>query len=110
MVFGCVSSNGKDEYVLCQPLLVPSANPLTVDLCQNPLTKEPKLVRARQIPEWDSYDREIAAFAKRVEGKTGKGMAASVDALAGDGKEVESSYDESIESSSEVKGRIEDEL
>ncbi|ORX39729.1 UDP-glucose:Glyco protein glucosyltransferase-domain-containing protein, partial [Kockovaella imperatae] len=53
----------------------------TIDLCQNPLTKEPKLVRARQIPEWDTYDQEIAAFAARVS-KGDMGLAASVDDLA----------------------------
>lgn len=32
----------------------------TIDLCNNPLTKEPKLDRAkRQIPEWKDYDGEI---------------------------------------------------
>lgn len=32
----------------------------TIDLCNNPLTKEPKLDRARrQIPEWSYYDNEI---------------------------------------------------
>ncbi|KAG9313493.1 glycosyltransferase family 24 protein [Chiua virens] len=43
----------------------------TIDLCQNPLTKEPKLSRARQIPEWEEYDSEIARFARRLaaEGK-----------------------------------------
>ncbi|CAK9782754.1 hypothetical protein CC85DRAFT_260485 [Cutaneotrichosporon oleaginosum] len=51
----------------------------TIDLCQNPLTKEPKLSRARQIPEWDSYDREIAEFAATL----GDGaLAANVDDLA----------------------------
>ncbi|KAF8137403.1 udp-glucose:glycoprotein glucosyltransferase [Boletus edulis] len=35
----------------------------TIDLCQNPLTKEPKLSRARQIPEWEEYDNEIARVA-----------------------------------------------
>jgi UDP-glucose:glycoprotein glucosyltransferase len=35
----------------------------TIDLCNNPLTKEPKLDRARrQIPEWITYDEEIAAL------------------------------------------------
>ncbi|KAH6608850.1 glycosyltransferase family 24 protein [Trichoderma cornu-damae] len=35
----------------------------TIDLCNNPLTKEPKLDRARrQIPEWNNYDQEIAAL------------------------------------------------
>ena len=47
------------------------------------LQKEPKLVRARQIPEWDAYDREIAALAARVEG-AGGALAASVDDLAAD--------------------------
>lgn len=32
----------------------------TIDLCNNPLTKEPKLERARrQVPEWSVYDEEI---------------------------------------------------
>jgi UDP-glucose:glycoprotein glucosyltransferase len=38
----------------------------TIDLCNNPQTKEPKLERARrQVPEWTEYDDEIAALAKR---------------------------------------------
>ena len=33
----------------------------TIDLCNNPQTKEPKLDRARrQVPEWTLYDDEIA--------------------------------------------------
>ncbi|KGY14588.1 hypothetical protein PABG_12541 [Paracoccidioides brasiliensis Pb03] len=46
----------------------------TIDLCNNPLTKEPKLDRARrQVPEWTVYDEEIAAVQRRVmEGKKGK--------------------------------------
>ncbi|MCJ1319773.1 hypothetical protein MMC15_005109 [Xylographa vitiligo] len=33
----------------------------TIDLCNNPQTKEPKLERARrQVPEWTVYDDEIA--------------------------------------------------
>lgn len=39
----------------------------TIDLCNNPETKEPKLDRARrQVPEWTTYDDEIAAVAERV--------------------------------------------
>ncbi|GFF45487.1 UDP-glucose:glycoprotein glucosyltransferase [Aspergillus udagawae] len=39
----------------------------TIDLCNNPQTKEPKLDRARrQVPEWTEYDAEIAALAERV--------------------------------------------
>ncbi|POR35107.1 UDP-glucose:glycoprotein glucosyltransferase [Tolypocladium paradoxum] len=35
----------------------------TIDLCNNPQTKEPKLDRARrQVPEWTAYDDEIAAL------------------------------------------------
>lgn len=38
----------------------------TIDLCNNPQTKEPKLDRARrQVPEWTVYDNEVAALARR---------------------------------------------
>lgn len=38
----------------------------TIDLCNNPQTKEPKLDRARrQVPEWTEYDEEIAALARK---------------------------------------------
>ncbi|KAK5108501.1 hypothetical protein LTR62_008241 [Meristemomyces frigidus] len=38
----------------------------TIDLCNNPQTKEPKLDRARrQVPEWTEYDEEIAGVARR---------------------------------------------
>jgi UDP-glucose:glycoprotein glucosyltransferase len=41
----------------------------TIDLCNNPLTKEPKLERARrQVPEWTVYDDEIAAVDKKRKG------------------------------------------
>ncbi|BGP16173.1 hypothetical protein JCM10213_001389 [Rhodosporidiobolus nylandii] len=39
----------------------------TIDLCNNPLTKEEKLKRAKRlIPEWTVYDEEVAALAQRV--------------------------------------------
>lgn len=39
----------------------------TIDLCNNPLTKEPKLDRARrQIPEWTEYDNEINALREEM--------------------------------------------
>ncbi|PTB37924.1 glycosyltransferase family 24 protein [Trichoderma asperellum CBS 433.97] len=42
----------------------------TIDLCNNPLTKEPKLDRARrQIPEWVAYDEEIAALHQIYKGE-----------------------------------------
>lgn len=41
----------------------------TIDLCNNPLTKEPKLDRARrQVPEWNVYDDEIAAVDRKRKG------------------------------------------
>jgi len=44
-------------------------NAKTIDLCNNPMTKEPKLERARrQVPEWNVYDEEVAALARRVKG------------------------------------------
>jgi UDP-glucose:glycoprotein glucosyltransferase len=42
----------------------------TIDLCNNPLTKEPKLERARrQVPEWVEYDEEIAGVLRNVREK-----------------------------------------
>ncbi|CAK7909602.1 killer toxin-resistance protein 5 [[Candida] anglica] len=39
----------------------------TIDLCNNPLTKEPKLERAkRQIPEWTTYDDEVTALVNEM--------------------------------------------
>ncbi|KAF4965496.1 hypothetical protein FSARC_6729 [Fusarium sarcochroum] len=41
----------------------------TIDLCNNPETKEPKLDRARrQVPEWTVYDDEIAALDRKRKG------------------------------------------
>ncbi|EXJ60060.1 hypothetical protein A1O7_04209 [Cladophialophora yegresii CBS 114405] len=42
----------------------------TIDLCNNPQTKEPKLDRARrQVPEWTQYDEEIAAVIRAAKAK-----------------------------------------
>lgn len=39
----------------------------TIDLCNNPQTKEPKLDRARrQVPEWTEYDNEIASVLREA--------------------------------------------
>ncbi|KAJ2489640.1 killer toxin resistant protein [Coemansia sp. RSA 2050] len=44
----------------------------TIDLCNNPMTKEPKLERARRLlPEWDIFDKQIANFT-RVLAQRGK--------------------------------------
>lgn len=88
----------------------------TIDLCQNPLTvrhdtsvpakysfvppptqKEPKLVRARQIPEWEVYDAEIANFARKLvqDGKIrGGAIAASSNDLASIGTQVPTQSEE----------------
>jgi UDP-glucose:glycoprotein glucosyltransferase len=57
----------------------------TIDLCNNPQTKEPKLDRARrQVPEWTVYDDEIAAVARKVKdagiAAAGKGKPVAGDA------------------------------
>nr|XP_057938366.1 UDP-glucose:glycoprotein glucosyltransferase 2 isoform X2 [Doryrhamphus excisus] len=40
----------------------------TIDLCNNPKTKEPKLMAAaRIVPEWVSYDKEIKHLLKRFQ-------------------------------------------
>ena len=45
----------------------------TIDLCNNPETKEPKLKRARrQVPEWTVYDDEIAEVLREAESKGGE--------------------------------------
>ncbi|KDR79892.1 hypothetical protein GALMADRAFT_242006 [Galerina marginata CBS 339.88] len=73
----------------------------TIDLCQNPLTKEPKLARARQIPEWEEYDTEIARFTRDLaaQGKIHSRIAtADVNALAGGSTSVDSKKeDEDVE-------------
>ncbi|XP_063744550.1 UDP-glucose:glycoprotein glucosyltransferase 2 isoform X3 [Eleginops maclovinus] len=42
----------------------------TIDLCNNPKTKEPKLTAAaRIVPEWVQYDNEIKQLLRRVQGQ-----------------------------------------
>lgn len=51
------------------------------------MQKEPKLARARAIPEWEEYDGEIAALTRRLAdaGKLRSPLtAADVNALAGE--------------------------
>lgn len=60
----------------------------TIDLCNNPQTKEPKLDRARrQVPEWTAYDDEIAAVLRKVKetGTTGGGDAEVGNEKLGEG-------------------------
>lgn len=60
----------------------------TIDLCNNPQTKEPKLDRARrQVPEWTKYDDEVAALDQK---RKAKGSVAPEDGeqkvIRGDGQ------------------------
>ncbi|KAI7481716.1 UDP-glucose,glycoprotein glucosyltransferase [Hortaea werneckii] len=56
-------------------------NAKTIDLCNNPQTKEPKLDRARrQVPEWTLYDDEIAALAKKHKDSEAAGKPVAGDA------------------------------
>lgn len=57
----------------------------TIDLCNNPQTKEPKLDRARrQVPEWTEYDNEIAAVDRRRRGKDGASAPAASEVAKDD--------------------------
>jgi UDP-glucose:glycoprotein glucosyltransferase len=65
----------------------------TIDLCNNPLTKEPKLDRARrQVPEWNIYDQEISEVLKKAmakEGEGGEGRLEGVDRFKGVQEELD---------------------
>ncbi|KAK2904985.1 hypothetical protein Q8A67_006784 [Cirrhinus molitorella] len=50
----------------------------TIDLCNNPKTKEPKLSAAvRIVPEWSKYDNEIKQFLKQLKEKITEGRLSS---------------------------------
>lgn len=88
----------------------------TIDLCNNPQTKEPKLDRARrQVPEWTVYDDEIAAAARRHKEAEAAGRPVAGDASdAGVQGEVESIQEqlqrEDAEREQRKKGNVHDEL
>ena len=53
----------------------------TIDLCNNPLTKEPKLEGARRIvKEWPGLDEEVATFTAQVQDVWISGLYRSVAA------------------------------
>ncbi|XP_038051139.1 UDP-glucose:glycoprotein glucosyltransferase 1-like isoform X2 [Patiria miniata] len=57
------------EWLWCETWCSDAQKPAakTIDLCNNPLTKEPKLVSAvRIVPEWTGYDNEIKSLQERV--------------------------------------------
>ncbi|KAL8706222.1 MAG: hypothetical protein Q9201_000728 [Fulgogasparrea decipioides] len=90
----------------------------TIDLCNNPLTKEPKLERARrQVPEWGLYDEEIRGVWRRVRESGGNGMAEGLVREKGPGEkeqgvqDVEKEGAEGESEGEERKGRkVRDEL
>ena len=73
----------------------------TIDLCNNPETKEPKLARARrQVPEWTAYDEEIAALFRRVKAERAERR----------GAEESVSVQEDLDFEAAKKEKIKDEL
>ncbi|KAG8452197.1 hypothetical protein GDO86_004115 [Hymenochirus boettgeri] len=54
----------------------------TIDLCNNPKTKEPKLeAAARIVPEWIDYDSEIRQLLKHIEAQRRNGTGLKHDEL-----------------------------
>ena len=79
----------------------------TIDLCNNPQTKEPKLDRARrQVPEWTAYDDEIAEVLRNVKA-SGKMEAEGAGAEVTDEKLGEGIQDQT--EGSDAEGEREDE-
>ncbi|KAJ5552181.1 hypothetical protein N7494_001559 [Penicillium frequentans] len=69
----------------------------TIDLCNNPLTKEPKLDRARrQVPEWTVYDDEIALLAKKIAAEK------QIDFVQGESVEMEDEDEDDEEGKDEL--------
>ncbi|KAK0346138.1 killer toxin resistant protein [Friedmanniomyces endolithicus] len=86
----------------------------TIDLCNNPQTKEPKLDRARrQVPEWTLYDDEIAAVARRHKAGEAEGRPVAGDGLDAGVQGGEESIQERLQredAESELKRKRRDEL
>lgn len=78
----------------------------TIDLCNNPQTKEPKLDRARrQVPEWTPYDEEIAALDRRRKGKTEEGADGQKEKVVrGDGEELKEPQEDKNPKSRALEG------
>mmetsp|Transcript_92627 Transcript_92627/g.299578 ORF Transcript_92627/g.299578 Transcript_92627/m.299578 type:complete len:1767 (+) Transcript_92627:166-5466(+) len=58
-----------DEWLWCETWCSQEAKPKakTIDLCQNPLTKEPKIVMAKRIiSEWQTYHDDVQHFLDEV--------------------------------------------
>ena len=60
---------GLQEWLWCETWCGNATKPgaKTIDLCNNPLTKEPKLAQARRIvPEWTALDEEVRQYTQQV--------------------------------------------
>jgi UDP-glucose:glycoprotein glucosyltransferase len=82
-------------------------------LINYPYQKEPKLARARQIPEWEEYDSEIAQLSRSLaaEGKIHSRMAtADANVLAGATNGASSGQETKIQESAESEGSRGEEL
>uniref|UniRef100_A0A182QRW2 UDP-glucose:glycoprotein glucosyltransferase n=1 Tax=Anopheles farauti TaxID=69004 RepID=A0A182QRW2_9DIPT len=79
----------------------------TIDLCNNPLTKEAKLTAAQRIvPEWKDYDAEIKRLQAKVDDSEHEEQAAAAAAAAmrdNDPDSVHSTDDATKESTAEAK-------
>ncbi|GAA6009058.1 hypothetical protein JCM11491_005730 [Sporobolomyces phaffii] len=91
----------------------------TIDLCNNPKTKEQKLARARRlIPEWTIYDNEVAALARRVASESTSTAAGESEVAAFGAKADElqqavqqrKERDEVVKQSKASEGHMKDEL
>ncbi|KAK6334395.1 hypothetical protein TWF730_003609 [Orbilia blumenaviensis] len=83
----------------------------TIDLCNNPMTKEPKLDRARrQIPEWTEYDDEVAALAKKVQAKGVENMREALVQKEALGEQEKATKEEKKEDKAAESEKPKDEL
>ena len=56
------------DWLACESWCSPEAmkRAKTIDLCSDPLSKEPKLDRAKKLPEWQIFDTEIKVFLEKL--------------------------------------------
>ena len=84
----------------------------TIDLCNNPKTKEPKLQAARRIlPEWEGLDRLQAEATLKAEAALGLGGEATTAggsageaSAAGEGRLIHEDEEADVEVSPEIEG------
>ncbi|KAJ2483775.1 killer toxin resistant protein [Coemansia sp. RSA 2131] len=84
----------------------------TIDLCNNPMTKEPKLERARRLlPEWSVFDKQVAKFSRRLAEKGNLDGAHIADAVAVNVDEpVDSVSADPVSTDANEEAQVHDEL